>query len=174
MVSPGFPVARTRTTLPAAAAIVFLAVLTIAAAWSAGETARAGDEVRRSSETLVQLARLRAAIAETRVTPSLDASPKSPARRARNAARALEKLRPGRRPDELSERVRERSSGRAADHAALDREIARLVQAREAHAKALLDDAGRRLKTRGLQTLFLVGVQGMLAASAAALAFRRS
>jgi len=183
MPQPVSPAARTPSTLPAAAALVLLACLAIAAAWSATETSRAAEQVRRASETLVQLARLRAAIAEARVSPSVDESGNSPRRRARGAVRKLEELRLGQADpsepfDDLDRLVRERVAGRPgaapAREALLDREIARVIREREAHDRSRLAEAGRRLTTRGLQTLFLVGVNGILAASAAALAFRRS
>src|SRR5688572_20057037 len=129
------PVARRM--LPAAAVLVFLACLTIAAVWNATESARAADQVRRSSTTLVQLATLRAAIAEARVTPSSEETRtrRSPGQRARRAIRTLNRLHQG-RPDEsaifdrLEGMVRERTSRRtsvAPDRVALlDREIERL------------------------------------------------
>jgi hypothetical protein len=181
MPQPVSPAARTPSTLPAAAALVLLACLTIAAAWSATETSRAAEQVRRASETLVQLARLRAAIAEARVSPSVDESGKSPRRRARGAVRKLEELHqagPSQPFDDLDRLIRERMAGRPGAspdrEALLDREIARVVLERETENRMRLGDAGRRLKTRGIQTLFLVGVNGILAAGAAALAFRRS
>jgi hypothetical protein len=155
----------------------------MAAAWSAAETLRAAEQVRRSSETLVQLARLRAVIAEARVSPSADESRKPPRRQARNMIRIVEKLRRDQAPssepfDDLERLVRERMAGRPgaspAREALLDREIARVVGQRERDDRARLAEAGRRVKTRGLQTLLLVGVNGILAAGAAVLGFRRS
>jgi len=172
-----------RRTLPAAAALVFLACLTIAAVWSAIESARAADQVRRSSTTLVQLATLRAAIAEARVTPSSDETQtkKSPRRQARRAIRTLDRLYQG-RPDDpaifdrLEGLVRERTALRvsvAPDRAVLlDREIQRLSLEREVLDTARLEEASRQIETRGRQTLFLITILGILAVGATAFAFR--
>lgn len=172
-----------RRTVPAAAALVFLACLTIAAVWSATEAARAADQVRRSSTALVQLATLRAAIAEARVTPSTDDSPsrRSPRRQARRVIRTLERLHQG-RPDDpaafdrLEGLVRERISlqaGVAPDRVALlDGEIQRLSRERETLDTARLEEASRQVETQGRQALLLVAVLGMLAAGATAVAFQ--
>lgn len=169
--------------LPAAAALVFLACLTIAAVWNATESARAADQVRRSSTTLVQLATLRAAIAEARVTPSSNETrtKRSPGQRARRAIRTLDRLHKGRPDDPASfERleglVRERTSLRVSvplDRVALlDREIQRLSLEHETVHTARLEEASRQVETHSRQILFLVAILGILAAGTTAVAFQ--
>lgn len=172
--------ARARGTLPAAAALFLLACLVIAAAWSAAETARAADEIRRSSVTLVQLAKLRAALAETRMTPSRSPqtdTPRSPLRRALRAMRSLDRLdrTSAAYPDALARLealVRERVAGAPPERAALLDEIERLAHEREIQSTARLNDAKRRLQTRGLQTMFLIAANGLIAVGATTLALR--
>jgi hypothetical protein len=169
--------------LPAAAALVFLTCLTIAAVWNAAESARAADQVWRSSTTLVQLATLRAAIAEARVTPSSNETrtKRSPGQRARRAVRTLDRLHKD-RPDDpatvdrLEGLVRERTSLRVSvppDRVAhLDREIQRLSLEHETVHTARLEEASRQVETHSRQILFLVAVLGILAAGTTAVAFQ--
>jgi hypothetical protein len=169
--------------LPAAAVLVFLACLTIAAVWNATESARAADQVRRSSTTLVQLATLRAAIAEARVSSSSEETrnKRSPELRARRAMRSLNRLYEGRPNDpaildRLEALVRERTSLRvsvAPDRVALlDREIQRLSLEHETVHTARLAEASRQIETQSRQTVFLVAVLGILAAGTTAVAFQ--
>jgi hypothetical protein len=172
------PVARARSTLPAAAALFLLACLVIAAAWSAAETARAADEIHRSSVTLVQLAKLRAALAETRMAPSRSLetdAPRSPLRRARRAMRSLDRLQETESEalTRLEALVRERVAGAPPERAALiDEEIERLANVSGAQSTARYNDARRRLQTRGLQTMFLIAANGLIALGAATVALR--
>lgn len=99
-------------------------------------------------------------------------------RRARNAVKAMDKLPPIEPADQgaidrlralVDERTRTVPPGRAA---AIDREIERLALEREVVESARLAEATRRVRTTGLQTMFLISAIGILAAGAAAFAFR--
>jgi hypothetical protein len=99
-------------------------------------------------------------------------------RRARNAVKAMDKLPAIESADQgaidrLRALVDERTRNAPRDRtAALDREIERLALEREVIESARLAVATRRVRTTGLQTLFLLSALGLLAAGAAALAFR--
>jgi hypothetical protein len=127
---------------------------------------------------LVQLAKFRAALTEARVTSAEPGSPDSSLRRARAAIHGTQKL-PSIEPADqgalyrLETLLNERARSTAPDRVEiLDREIERLALEREVIETARLAEASRRVRTTGLQTVFLISAIGLLAAGATAFAFR--
>lgn len=171
----GSPAAKARRTLTAAA-LLLLAGLVIAGIWSATEAMRAAAEIRRSSVTLVELAKLRVALAEARVeaTGIEQQADRRPTRRERQISRLAyrqDRLAPG-APDSLALLLRARASADESEIPRLNTELERHVRLRTSVESRRLDDAVDRLETRGLQTLFMHLTVGLLALGALGVALR--
>lgn len=171
----GSPAAKARRTLTAAA-LLLLAGLVIAGIWSATEAMRAADEIRRSSATLMELAKLRVALAEARVeTTGIEQNAeRRPTRRERQIARLAnrhERITPD-APDSLALLLRARAAADDAEIPRLNAELERHVRLRTSAESRRLDDAVDRLETRALQTLFMHLTVGLLALGALGVALR--
>ena len=158
--------------------------LALAALWSVAELSRASEQARRSGIALAELAQVRRALLEASVIRTAETS-RVPARLRRRAEEGLTTLQTLHQanPDELRayrrleglvrERLPARRRERGAAPVGLDAEIERLLRGRELVARHRLRDATRRLHARQPQALILIGVQGVLAVGALALAATR-
>jgi hypothetical protein len=175
MLPLGSPAAKARRTLTAAA-LLLLAGLVIAGIWSATEAMRAAAEIGRSSATLVELAKLRVALAETRVETTgieqnADRRPTHRERQIARLAQRQERLAPG-ASDSLALLLHARAAADETEVPRLNAELERHVRLRTSAESRRLDRAVERLETRALQTLFMHLTVGLLALGALGVALR--